>query len=176
MKKIFVVFIFCLLFFSGFAAPGKEKYMKSMTFNRGMVYYVIPYDYTSSDKNVNVSPDFTYALYKDSVNPYVVMNFSVFQKEGIRKFNRVEIVTGDSVIFRTDSLERFYSEPSDKIWENRFSTNIKLADLINFLRTPNQTIVFYYDEKKISIKVPSNKRKGMAKSAMVLQISCADKY
>lgn len=176
MTRVFSLCILCLLFFSAFAGPGKDKYMKSMTFNRGMVYYVIPYDFNTSDKNVNVSPDFTYALYKDSVNPHVIMNFSVFQKEGIRKFNRVEIVNADSVIYRTDSIEKFYIELSDKIWENRFSTNIRLADLINFLKTPGQAIVLYYDDKKVTIKIPSNKRKGMAKSAMVLQVSCADKY
>jgi hypothetical protein len=176
-KSTLLILVFFLCATSTFAGGGQlKKYLKSVSFERGMVYFIKPFDYSSSNKDITVAPDFTYALYKDSVNPYVTMNFSVYQKTGIRVFEKVEIADVTSVKYTSDTLERFYSEPVDKVWENRFSTPLKLSDFISFLRSNNQFINLYYDGTVVTIKVPKKIKKGMLLSAATLEVSATGKY
>ncbi len=178
IKKISLVALLSCTLFLAFAGGGNtKKYLKMLPMGRGMLYFVKPLDMNTSAKNITVNSDFTYPFFKDSVQPYMTMNFTVMLDTGIVKFKRVVVKEGNIETFSTETMERFYSEPSGKNWTNRYSVNIKLTDLLNMFKKGSvSTIELYFDDKKVSISLPKKVRKSYSLIASTIEIGCQGGY
>ncbi|MFN8285766.1 MAG: hypothetical protein U0V74_03380 [Chitinophagales bacterium] len=172
----FILLLTCTMLMT-FAGGSTKKYLKMLPMGRGMLYFVKPIDMNSSAKNIAVNTDFTYPFFKDSVQPYMTMNFTVSMDSGIYKFKRVALKQGGVETYSTDTTERFFSEPVGKTWTNRYSVNIKLTDMLNlFKNATGTTIDLYFDDKKVSISIPKKVRKTYSLIATTIEIGCQGGY
>ncbi len=144
---------------------------------RGMLYFVKPIDLTTSPKGVLLNGDFTYPYFKDSVQPFMTLNFTLMTDSGIVKFKKLSLIQNGAVTFSTDSLERFYSEPAGKQWTNRYSVNIKLTDLLTYFKNAAAGYIeLAYDNKKITAVLPKKVRKSYSLIAQTIEIGCQGGY
>lgn len=174
MKKSLLLLLFCSLFSLTWAGGGNiKKYLKMLPMGRGMLYFVKPVDLPTSPKGVSLNADFTYPFFKDSVQPYMTMNFTLMTDSGIVKFKQLNVVQGGKTTFSTDSLERFFSEPAGKQWTNRYSVNIKLTDMLAYFKNAaNGNLELIYDNKKLVVTLPKKLRKSYSLIAQTIEIGC----
>lgn len=177
LRKLPFFVLFLAVSASAFAGGNIKKYLKMMPLDRGMLYFIKPLDMNSSSKGVSINSDFTYPFFKDSLQSYVTMNFTITLDTPVIKFKHVSINQNNQETFGTDTTERFYSEPQGKVWVNRYSVRLKLADLLNYFKNAgNGSIDLLFDNRKVTIALPKKMRKSYSLIASTIEVGCQGGY
>ena len=156
MHKIISFIIFVLVCFSLSAQKDLRKNMKRLGADNSIVYFVDEVKLKPTSKDIKeVVVDFTYYFRKDSVQPHVVMNYTVTQKQPIAKFKSVSYQKDGKAFFATDSVARFFCNSYGNSWQNRHSIVTSIDDFLKLFNDLKRNyVVMQFDNTETELHYP----------------------
>lgn len=129
------------------------KYVMRLRSN-DQLYFILPNDIESLDKNKNLNFDITYATSEQDVT----INMSIFTKQGLTIDSIAFVSTKDVVI---KDFKTFYIEKDNAWWCHRISCKLPFEYLKQmYLSSESYKIVVYDDLKVLTYAFPVKKWKS----------------